>query len=832
VSCRRAVALAIALVAVCSVATPARADVDETNWLAGGILGGGDLAFFDYASGTPLSAPADTAFSAGSFLNTRDDLVPGSLTLDHYGSTLPDGSEPWWDTDWQSRRCVDLDHTAAGASTVTEYQVKVVLDTQDLIADGEFDPDAQDLRAVRDNGGFVNLDLWVEPGTLNTIATVVWVKVDQITAAATTDFCLYWNNPNVVASVSSEAAVFTYSAAQTVYYTVSDTYGVGTDGVDVASYVDGNSISLDGGAPVVVDDGDVASFTGNGPDSAYAVTGPIAGVGTSDQQDSLVPAAFAGTLFVVPTNRDGGTGQSFSVRSPWANADIEVYDGTTLDAGPTTVQPADGTVTFAGDTTGSATAIVRSTNGVPFLLTHHADNGDAIVAVPAATEDLFGMQSADAHVGYGGSGATATVDFSDGSQSPVGGDEDIRSSFTGATGNGDGLAARVTDLTVGSGAIQQEDGDGTEATMFWPGSELASRYLVPVDTEYVSVACPVSGTQLSIAGGAPVACSGATFGADFIGKAYSDNAGAGWTTGGTTAISVASTGGEPFWLMFDKGAGTGADDESQVTGMRHARQVTYPAPQLSARPEEGFYKAAGVWDSAPVDTGVDGVYGLIRWIDSLPAGTSVAFQVASGPTQMASLLAPFVGPDGTNGTSFTTPRVPVHYDHDGHRWFRLRALLATTDPSVTPEVSSITLDTDLGAFAATVDSPNVVNVTSPAGTPTRTWIARVRTGSASLAGSDATIRNGGPPSVPNLDAAVVAFHRPDSNQVIVADLGSGGEVTQDVGPPVTFGPADPHSIVLDTTNGGGATDLDVTWGALISGTGPIIEHRFRFAITG
>src|SRR5215217_2725689 len=110
-----------------------------TTGSTGGVLTGGDLAFYDDGSATPLSAPSDSAWEDGSFLNTRSDIGPDTLTLDHYGSTLPDAGEPWWDSAWQSRRCVDLDHTAPGASTVTEYQVKVILDTQDLIANGEFD---------------------------------------------------------------------------------------------------------------------------------------------------------------------------------------------------------------------------------------------------------------------------------------------------------------------------------------------------------------------------------------------------------------------------------------------------------------------------------------------------------------------------------------------------------------------------------------------------------------------------------------------------------------------------------------------------------------------
>ena len=285
-----------------------------------------------------------------------------------------------------------MDHTAAGASDLDGYQVRVVLDTADPIAAGTFDADAQDLRAARSDGGggFVDLDLWVDPATLDTIITDVWVQVDEISAGTTTDFCLYWNNAAPVASVSDQLAVMTTATPVPLYYTVSDAYGPGADEVRVAPYADGTVVTQDGGAPVGGDAGDVLTFTGNGPDTVVAATGPLAATGTGDGQDSLVPASFAGTAFVVPVERDG---QRFSVRSPWATADVEVADGSTTVASAS-VAPGDGAVTLVADVTSTHAAVVRSTNGVPFLLTHRSDvGGDSVVVPPATTDDLLGVES-------------------------------------------------------------------------------------------------------------------------------------------------------------------------------------------------------------------------------------------------------------------------------------------------------------------------------------------------------------------------------------------------------------------------------------------------------
>ncbi|MCB1013809.1 MAG: hypothetical protein KDB10_01640 [Acidimicrobiales bacterium] len=821
----RAAAGAAALVAVAatgpSVLPAAVGDVGGDHLTTSGVQVGDSLDFYAYGDATPVSAPADTPWGAGTLAATRDDLAAGALTLDHFGTAPADPAEPWWDDAWRSRRCFDVDHTAAGATAETEYQVRVVLDTQTPMAAGELDAGAADLRAARyDGGGFVDLDLYVEPEGLASLATGVWVQLDDLPAGATTDFCLYWNHEGPVASVSDPAAVFSYASPRTLYYTVSDGYGPGADRVDVAAYLAGTDISHDGSPAVTAGAGGVVTFTGNTPDSSYATTGPLAGVGTDDGQDGLVPAAFAGTAFVVPTDRDG---QTFSVRAPWASADIEVLDGSSAVAAAT-VTPGDGTVTLVADVTAPHTAVVRSTNGVPFLLTHRSDTGgDAVVGVPAGTDDLLGVQSRTARLGYGAAGADADVQRSDGTEELVSGDPDGVDVLGPSAPDGAGPAVRVTGIDTPTGALQQDDGDGDESTAFWPRHELGDRYLVPVDAEHVVVACPVAGTEITVGGSAPVPCAGTDFGGAFIGHARDAS---GWTVG-STAVTVASASGEPFWLSFDRASGTGTGDEVQVGSWRQARTVTFPAPAVTVRPEEGRYRPVGLWDSAPIDTGVDGVFGRLRWEADTPAGTAVAFQLASGDSQLASVLAPFVGPDGTSGTSYTTSDLPVGYGHDFDRWVRIRALLTTTDPAVTPTVDSVTVDTALGTLGSALDVPTTVAVASPAGVPTSTWVARVHTVAPTFAGSTATLRSAGAPVVPGVDAATVAFARPDSDQVVVA----GESVFQPTGPPLAFSAAEPHSIRVDSDVSGPAT-LDVTWTVLVGGGSPVIEHRFRFALSG
>ena len=89
------------------------------------------------------------------------------------------------------------------------------------------------------------------------------------------------------------------------------------------------------------------------------------------------------------------------------------------------------------------------------------------------------------------------------------------------------------------------------------------------------------------------------------------------------------------------------------------------------------------------------------------------------------------------------------------------------------------------------------------------------------------LRAAGPPVVPGVDAATVAFARPNADQVVVA----AEVVTQPTGTPIAFDGATPHSIALAVTTSSAAT-LDITWSVQVGGTSPVIEHRFRLDLSG
>ncbi len=74
---------------------------------------------------------------------------------------------------------------------LNNFQVRVVMNTQALIAAGKMRIDGGDIRFT--NGGGTNLSYWFDPATLNTTSTEYWVKVDNLVAGANTIYVFYGN---------------------------------------------------------------------------------------------------------------------------------------------------------------------------------------------------------------------------------------------------------------------------------------------------------------------------------------------------------------------------------------------------------------------------------------------------------------------------------------------------------------------------------------------------------------------------------------------------------------------------------------------------------------
>ncbi len=784
----------------------------------------GLVSLYDYTSGSPATWTDPGDFDAGTYSATEGSSIPGAVLLDRIGPSgvaEPDGSINWWDTDWTNRRCFSIDHTAVGANTVAEYQLRLPFPVDQLTGEGFLQSDLGDLRAIAADG-VTSLPLWPD----DTEPDTIWVQVDEIIAGASGSVCLYYGYSLGTATSPAnhtEAAVFTYSSPQPVYYTVADAYSAGTTPINVVTYIDGNEVSRDGGPAVTLTSaGDLTTFdaAGNSPGSVLSVVGPISSAGIGDGVGPLVPISFAGTSFAAPINRDG---QAFSFVAPFGDAAVTLSDGGTVVATFTVTAGTPYTHT-ADDISAGSAALIES--DLPVLVTHRSDvGGDFMPVYPATAGSFYAVRSTSALVGYGTDATSVAVAGSDGAASTITGDRGDISTLGGGAGQGGGPADGLwLTSTEPVGVISQDDGDGNESVTVVPVAELGAEYWIPADSQYIAFACPTAASAdvsitVSPPGGPdrPVICSG---GPDVAWAA--DAADLSVTATGTR---IASDDGAVFSSYFETLAN---DDELSLLGMKQGRQYTWPEPVVTAGGDEGILESSGTWESATVDTEAGtAVFGNLRIIGDVPAGTTLRLQVA---TAAAGTPIGFVGPDGTDGTHFTIATLPsvLDFAHDGDQLLRVRAELATSNPATaSPRLDSVAVDAHLALLNRSLGSlPTLAVATTADPTVTTTHLLRVKTSNATITGSEATAVYRVGSNLGNLVEETVRF--------VNEGLGINSvqqSITQPVDSPLVFQNDRPHSVVLDhSAVGTGVTTLRFSWQLDYAGEGSIFSET-DFAVT-
>ena len=90
-----------------------------------------------------------------------------------------------------------FDVTEQDGVELTDYQVKVIVDTATLIGDGDMKADGGDIRFGTDCSGGTQLDYYLGEG-INTATTSIYVQIPTIPANGTTRFYLYYGNNSFV----------------------------------------------------------------------------------------------------------------------------------------------------------------------------------------------------------------------------------------------------------------------------------------------------------------------------------------------------------------------------------------------------------------------------------------------------------------------------------------------------------------------------------------------------------------------------------------------------------------------------------------------------------
>ena len=748
---------------------PALARPLIANFLKASARTDGDFSLYDYTSGTSATNTTQAQFTAGTLVGTTATANPGSVSLT--------GVASWWNNTWGYRQCFTVAHTAAGASTVTEYPVSVTLDTAALIAAGKLQASGADFRAISSTGTVI--PMWLE-GTINTTTTVVWAQIPTITAGASTQFCLYYGNATAP-SVSDPLAPFTYTSFKSVYYPVSRNYASAPTTLKVATFGPSNQVKTGATTIALATAGATGTFASGiaQPSQPIQVLGPINGRGTGNGFDAIVPISFAGTSFVVPLIYLATS--TLSILAPYSTASVAVsYGGVPLAGSPFTV-PAGTSFLTPSFPSNTVSAVV--TSNVPVLISH-VNTASSMAAIPltASTSTWYGVLNTWADAGFSAAGS-ATFRLSDGTSQTVagvaGGDSFITGGGTAGGAANEGLA--VTGTVPITAYV-----DSGDAATFLPAGELSSQYVLPSAATYVSFSCPTIGTAIKIGlSPTPVTVSCTTTGA---GPFPAGTPGKALYTGvvpAGTLIQTVAPSTNPFYMYY---ADTGK--ETNVWGPKHGRQVTYPAPLLAGSVEE-VNGLSGTWESPVINTAATGVFGTISWGATLPVGTAVTFKVAGA----ASVAGPwtYVGPDGTAATSYLTSPGALPFSFDGLCCVRVLATLTSTSIALTPLLNDVTVVYDLAPLAHTAGTASVVSFSATAGSATTAYLVRVKTASAAMAGSTATLRELGTSSnLANLTSATAGFMPGPVSQIVV----TAGVVTMSVGAATSLDNVTSRSIVV------------------------------------
>ncbi|MEM1805107.1 MAG: DUF2341 domain-containing protein, partial [Nanopusillaceae archaeon] len=130
-------------------------------------------------------------------------LVLFSLLITYFSISFSQGEN--WLSGWEYR--IPITITERSGNTLTDYQILVVINTQNLISQGKMRSDCGDIRFT-DSNGITLLNYWIERGC-NSANTRIWVKVPNIPARSNKTIYLYYGNPSA-SSISNPKTVWLF----------------------------------------------------------------------------------------------------------------------------------------------------------------------------------------------------------------------------------------------------------------------------------------------------------------------------------------------------------------------------------------------------------------------------------------------------------------------------------------------------------------------------------------------------------------------------------------------------------------------------------------------
>ncbi len=486
---------------------------------------------------------------------------------------LATSNPAWHSPNWGFRIGVRVEN--AGTQTLTDYPVRIdFAGAPDTVFD-EARRGGADLLPVLVSTGAVLNQKWAESLDFITRTGSLWVKLPTL-PPGTTELLVYFGNP--AWTDGGDAETFFSEASGWVTQCVVSPVAAQLDLV-VESFVDGNTISLEGGsASVTLDTRDSGTFVAADLSAGTYLrgTGAFYGAFDGDDVDALVPMTFAATRFVSPAYRYE---ERFDVVSPFGDALVSIYDNGTLVTSAT-VQSATPMTLIADVADGD---VARVESDLPILVHRHSwyatssTDHDAYVMVAAARE-ILGGNSGNTRLVAAEDNTDVTVWYSSGITETVTLNRTDVYTVSNAGNQGSGDAVRVV-ASAPVMAVSYGDGDGGETVTFLPTRELGRRFVLPRAAEYVLVATasPATTCQILDTAGTEVTSQlSNSYGADYPNRVYFTNVAAG------NELRCD----KPVWAMFEDSA---TNTERNLWPIKLHRPRVHPEPTATLGTLESQY---------------------------------------------------------------------------------------------------------------------------------------------------------------------------------------------------------------------------------------------------
>ncbi|MFC2000769.1 DUF2341 domain-containing protein, partial [Chloroflexota bacterium] len=143
---------------------------------------------------------------AGSIGITSGSFNDPEGSADNVGRVITD----WYDLVWGYRKPITINNSGP---LLTDNQVKVTVNTQELIGAGKMQSDGDDIRFTQADG-YTEIPYWIKSG-INTDSTEIWVKVPSIPGGDSTIYIYYGHSG--ASSASSLTNTFTSGSFQDLF---------------------------------------------------------------------------------------------------------------------------------------------------------------------------------------------------------------------------------------------------------------------------------------------------------------------------------------------------------------------------------------------------------------------------------------------------------------------------------------------------------------------------------------------------------------------------------------------------------------------------------------